>query len=274
MREIIESRHKIEMWHRDRIKIVSNVRKAFAEEELRRLGRSYKKRWIMPLIVMPDGTLIDGERRFRGGCLEGMEQFPVQVVDRVLSALEIAETQLLSAVHRADLGDHERAVAMRDIKAAHSEMTAKQLAEEVLNIDPSGLMRYLSLFERCIQPVQDAAKEGRLTVTKWYAIGKLPEQQQAAALALALSGTNRDDLESHGRKQRNGNSSTPAVKVSRLRCALPSGVSVQFSGEGIDLETAIEAMKDLTAELKRALDQGLDSRTVVRVLADKAKAKG
>jgi hypothetical protein len=78
--------------------------------------------------------------------------------------------------------------------------------------------------------------------------------------------------------RRRSNGPTPtaagAIGVKRLRCALPSGITGQFLGENIDPELALEAMKELIPELRRALDQGLDTKTIVRVLADKAAKKG
>ena len=43
------------------------IRKRFDEAEDRRLGESLKVRQLEPLICLPDGTVICGERRYRGG---------------------------------------------------------------------------------------------------------------------------------------------------------------------------------------------------------------
>jgi hypothetical protein len=264
---------KIEFWHKSKIKRGSNIRKSRDQEELRRLGESYKRRWIMPLLALEDGTLIDGEGRFLGGCMAGMEEFPVQVVDRVLSAIEIAETQLLSVLQRTDPADYDKAAAMRDMQQAHPEMTGKQLAEQVLHIDPTNLCRYLSVFT-CIAPIIEAARLGELGVAKWYTLSKLPPEQQPEGLALALHGASRDELESRGRKARNGEK--PAVRVSRVKWVLPSGVSGTLSsvGEGMTLEDVIEALASLMKEAEKALKDKLDAKTWSAVLRDKAKAVG
>ena len=48
------------------------IRKRFNEAEDRRLGESLKDRQLEPLVCLPDGTIICGERRLRGAELVGM----------------------------------------------------------------------------------------------------------------------------------------------------------------------------------------------------------
>jgi ParB-like chromosome segregation protein Spo0J len=266
---------EIGFWHKSKIKRGSDVRKSRDQEELRRLGESFKRRWITPLlgVLTHDGfvELIDGDGRFVGGCLAGMEEFPIQLVDRAITKNEIRLIQLISVTQRTDLPDYDKAVAMRDVKQAHPELTNKQLADEVLHIDPSTVTRYLSLFS-CVEAVIDAASKGLVTVSKWYALSRLLPEQQPPALALALNGASRDELENRGRKARNA--SLPAVRVSRVKCALPSGVSVTLAGvgTGLTLDDVISTLTELLKEAKRANDQGLDSKTFSAVMRDKSKA--
>jgi len=253
-------------------KIAANGRIDLGEEaELRALARSYIRCPIHPIIARHTAEVLDGNRRVRGLLLEGEGEREIEYIltDEDFKPEKLKEFGLLSAIHRKDLNDFEKAVAMRDIKLGHAGMTNKQLAEEILDLDQSMPTRFLSLFDRCIKPVQDAAAAGHLNASIWYAISQADPAQQLELLAQKLNGATREALQRAVKKQKNGTTST--VKVERLRCALPSGVMVQFSGEAISLEDALEAMKDLTAELKSAISQGLDSRTVVRVLADKAK---
>jgi ParB-like chromosome segregation protein Spo0J len=240
---------KIEFWHKSKIKRGSNIRKSRDQDELRRLGESYKRRWIMPLLVMADGTLIDGEGRFLGGCLAGMEEFPVQVVEGALGAHEIEWMQLTSVLQRADLPDYDKAVAMRNVQQAHPELTGKQIAEGVLHIDPSSLTRYLSLFG-CINAVIEAASAGQLTVTKWYALSKLSAEQQPAALALALNGATLGDIAKHVKQHANAgdNGEADSVRLKRVACALPGGVSVTLAGKEMNLSTLIKSLTDLLRE--------------------------
>jgi ParB/RepB/Spo0J family partition protein len=274
---MLQKAQKIEFWHKSKIKRGSNLRKSRDQEELRRLGESYKRRWITPLlgVLTHDGfvELIDGDGRFVGGCMAGMDDFPVQLVDHALTEDEKKQIQLISVMQRSDLMDYDKAVAMRDMQQSHPELTGKQLAEELLHIEPSTLTRYLSLFS-CIEAVIEAARDGRLTMTKWYALSRLPAEQQPQALALALNGASRDELERRGRKARNGGN--PTVRTARLKCVMPSGVVVTLAGagEGLSLDDVIEVLAELLKAVKKANDDGLDSKTFAAVLRDKAKAGG
>jgi hypothetical protein len=65
------------------------------------------------------------------------------------------------------------------------------------------------------------------------------------------------------------------VRTSKVRCAMPSGVTITVvgQGEGMTLSEIIEELGLLLKEAKRAEEQGLDSKTWSAVLKDKAAAK-
>jgi ParB family transcriptional regulator, chromosome partitioning protein len=241
------------------------------ESELRALAHSYLKRPLHPLICNPDGTLYDGNRRHMG--LELIERLDVEVdiciTDEALLADQVQEIQLVSAIHRADLSAYDKAVAMRDIKAARKGLTNKQLAEDVLDIDPSLVTRYLSLFE-CIAEVQDAARAGKLGVSDWYSVAKLPPDEQPVLLEMKLSGASRDQLERQGRKRRSNGQ--PVARASKIKCQLSSGVNVVVSGDEISLDEMIDALAEAGKEARKARDQGLDARTFQHVMRDRARA--
>jgi len=248
-------------------KINPQVRKRFDEADLRHLGESLRSKQLQPVLAQPDGTLIAGERRYRAAKLVGLATLEVKIADEQLSESQVKVWQLTENMLRSDLSGFEKWTGCYELMCTNPTWTMKDLAD-ALHLDPSMVTRLLSP-SKCIPAWQEALGAGTVGISDCYAASKLPETEQAGLLALKLSGASRDTIEQASRKSRNG--SAPAVKVSRLRCALPSGVAVQFTGEGISLEDAIEAMGELTKELKRAIEQGLDSKTVVRVLADKAK---
>ena len=226
---------------------------------------------LQPVGAKPDGTVLWGHRRLLAARLVGLAALQVIITDRPMSDSEIRLVQLTENMHRADLSGYEKWLACSELMCMNPTWQMKDLADH-LNLDPSMVTRLLSP-SKCSTAWQEALKENKkVGISDCYAASKLESpEEQSALLALKLSGASRDTIEQAGRKKRNG--TTAAIKVARLRCVLP-GVAVQFTGEGITLELAIDAMKDLTSELKRAIDQGLDAKTVVRVLADKAKAKG
>jgi ParB family chromosome partitioning protein len=262
MRRTVEKRRA-----RD-LKAKPQVRKSFpAEEVLRQLGRSVIRRQIHPLIILPDNTILDGECRWRGVMLENTDhELDVIVADRELTQPEITELQLISALHSTSLPPHDQAVACRDWLAANPGATAKELAEK-LDRDPSMLTRLASLW-KTVAEVQQAAAEGRIGPGDWYAISKLPEAEQAEALALKLSGASRDTIEQHARKRRTG--TAPAVKMSRVKIALPQGAMVVVTGNEMSMAEVVELLSQTLKEARRAAEQ-FDVRTFQSMMRDKAR---
>jgi ParB/RepB/Spo0J family partition protein len=247
-----------------------------SEDELRRLGKSVRQRQQMPLLILADGTVIDGNRRLAAARLEGIEELDCIVIGEDTSPAEIERIQLISALHRADLSAYDKAVAVRDIKEGSPGMSSKQLAEEVLNIDPAMMTKNLALFD-CHPAVQDAAKAGLIGVTDWYAIRRAPDQ--LAALRKALSGATRADLEGEGKRQRNGGGNgPPAVRTPKLKIPLAGDAAtgtVTVAGAGdIDLDAAEAILKEAQKLIRSAREKNLDPKTAQAVWRDMAKAGG
>lgn len=201
-----------------------NPRKSSPIEELRELRDSLVKKQLIPLLTMPDGIIIDGWRRWCAAKLDGKpECLDVIITDEPLTPAQIKEIQLVTALHRADLKPYEQFLGCRDWLALNPGASAKDLAARI-DRDPSMLVRILSL-SKCIQLVQQAAAEGKLGPSEWYAIAKAPtEAEQEALFAAKLAGASRDQLEQRGRKLRNGNAH--GIKVNRLKIPLGQGRSV------------------------------------------------
>ncbi len=222
-----------------------NPRKHFDEQELHRLGEDMLARGVLvPLLAKPDGTIIDGERRWRAALLKGIEELPVIVTDK--PEKEIRGIQLATVFHKADLNFYEKWLACAELMCANPEWQMKDLAE-FLHIDPSHVTRLLSP-SKCSTDWQEALKQGTVGISDCYAASKLPLSEQAGLLAMKLSGASRDHIEQQVRKQRNG---TSAVRVSRIRCPLASGTTVQVSGEEISLDDMIDAIAEVLKEAKR-----------------------
>lgn len=244
-------------------------RKTFAEADLRSLGESMKAHGqLQPVGARPDGTLLWGERRWRAAQLVGLNELQVIITDKPLSDAEIRVLQLTENMHRADLSGYEKWLACSELMCMNPGWQIKDLAE-ALRMDPSSLTRILSP-NRCVAAWQEALKAGKVGISDCYAASKLPESEQAGLLAMKLGGASRDQIEQAGRKTRSAKA--PAIRVSRIKCPLPSGAVVQVSGEGISLDDMIQAMVELLKEAKRASEQGLDAKTFERVCRDKAKA--
>ncbi|HWB14097.1 MAG TPA: ParB/RepB/Spo0J family partition protein [Pirellulales bacterium] len=246
-------------------------RKQFDEAKLRELGESLKVHGpLVPVLAKPDGTLLAGERRLRAAPLGSLTELPTIITDRMLSETEIRLIQLTENMQREDLSAYEQWRACAELMSLNPAWQMKDLAGQ-LKKDPSSLTRILSP-SKCSTAWQEALKEGKAGISDCYAASKLPENAQAELLALKLSGASRDAIEQAGRKKRNG--SAPGAKVSRLKVPLASGASVQVSGPGITLDDAIEATQAALKAMKKARDDGLDSKTAQAVFRDKSKKGG
>jgi ParB family transcriptional regulator, chromosome partitioning protein len=248
-----------------------NPRKSFDVEELRKLGKSMRKKQLVPLIAKPDGTVIDGERRLRAAMEDGeLVYLDVIITDEDLTPAEIKEIQLETALHRADLKPYEQFLGCRDWLNLNPTATAKDLAARI-DRDPSTLVRILSL-AKCIPPVQAAAADGKLGPSEWYAISKVPEAEQGALLAAKLAGASRDQLEKRARTLRNGNGQSHGVRVNRLRIPLgQQGRSVTIAGSNLSLVDAIEILQETLKFARKAQGENLDGKTWVQVMKQKAK---
>lgn len=246
----------------------NNPRKDADESGLDRLGDDMVARGVLvPLLAKPDGMLIDGWRRWLAAQRKGIRELPVIITDKPEE--EIPGIRLATVFHKVDLTAYEKWRALEELRLSHPERGMKDLAG-FLHIDPSMATRLLSP-GKCIAAAQEALKEGRIGISDCYAISKRPESEQAELLAMKLSGASRDAIEQAGRKKRAGQ--TAAVKVSSMRCPLPSGSIVVVKGKELSIEDAIESLTELLKAMKKAAVEGIDGRTFARMCADKAKAR-
>jgi len=242
-------------------------RKDFTEADLLSLGASMKTLGqLQPIGAKPDGTLLWGERRLRAARLVSLAELQVIITDRPLSESEIRLIQLTENMLRADLSGHEKWQGCAELMRLNPQWQLKDLAVH-LHLDPSMVTRLLSP-SKCVEAAQVALRDGKIGISDCYAISKLPADEQAGLLAKKLSGASRDAIEQAGRKQR---TSPTAVKVTRIKAILPSGVSIVASGEGLSLDDLIESLGEAQKEAKKAREQGLDAKTFSAVMRDKAR---
>ena len=240
------------------------------EADLVRLGHSYKKRPVHPLIARPDGTLIDGTRRVAGLRLIGETEAEFLITDEELKPEDLLEIGLITAVHRLDLDGHTKWKACERLLSLHPGWLAKDLAEH-LNFDPSMVTRLLSP-GKCIAEAQQALAEGKIGISDCYALSKAPAEEQQRLLALRLAGASRDQLESEGRKHRaSQRAGKLAVRATRVKCELGGGVSIVVAGDSLGLDEVIEALGNAQKEARKARDQNLDVKTWSAVMRDRAK---
>lgn len=243
-----------------------------SKEELEALARSWLKQPVHPIVCRPDLTVADGHGRLDGLELLGETEVDVFITDQDLTDDELTELGFVTAYHRAPLDDYEQAHAVKKIHDARPGLTLKALAE-ALGLDPSEPTRLLSLFD-CEPEVQQAARDGRIGKTDWYAIKRSPDQ--LAALVMKLNGSTRDDIERESRRQKNaGGEATPAVRLPKLKIEVASEAAtgtVNVAGEALDLEAAETLLKEAIKLVRAARDKNLDPKTAQAVWKDMAKA--
>src|SRR5262245_46456573 len=75
-------------------------RKSYDLEELRLLRDSLVKKQLVPLICKPDGTIIDGHRRYRAAMLDGKPtHLDAIIVEGNVTEAQIREMQLTLSLH-------------------------------------------------------------------------------------------------------------------------------------------------------------------------------
>lgn len=246
----------------------ANPRKLFDETELLALGESLKVRQNEPLQAKPDGTIIDGERRWRAAGLVGLAELDVIVTDTALTLAETQVIRLTGFFHRQGLTAPEQTDAVAELLKLNAGWTNKDVAA-CLHVDASSITRLLSPL-RCVPEVLAAYRALKIGLSDAYAISKLPNDDQPAALAMKLSGASRDQLEAHGRKVRNG--AAPAVKQARVSVPLTTGTKIVVSGPEMSLQDLIEALTQALEAARKANRDQLDVKTAEKVWRDKAKA--
>ncbi len=249
-------------------KVAPQARRHFEESDLRQLGDSLKDRQLQPVLAKPDGTLIAGERRYRAAKLVGLPTLDVVITEEPLTDTQIKVIQLTENLHRADLRDSEKWRACEELLRLNPGWANKDLAAH-LKLGESTVTKYLAP-SRCIPDVQQALEAGQCGITACYEISRVPAEQQGELLRLKLSGTSRDGLAEHVRKQKRD--AAPQIRVKRIACPLPSGVGIVVTGEELSLDDLIEALGEAQKEAKKAREQGLDAKTFSAVMRDKAKA--
>jgi ParB/RepB/Spo0J family partition protein len=243
-------------------------RKFFDEEELDRLGDDMLARGVLQdLLITPDSTIIDGWRRWLAAQRKNIKELPVKVIDKPLTEKDLRGIQLATFFHKVGLKGYEQWQSCSELMCMNPEWELKNLAE-FLHVSQSMMTRLLSP-SKCIPGWQAALKDGKVGISDCYQASQLPESEQAGLLALKLSGASRDEIARVSRRKRNGEQDT--VRVQRVKCALPNGITVVVSGEAVSLDESIDALSETIKEMKRARELGYTAKTFVAAMKDKSK---
>ncbi len=259
---------------RTRVKIADLKRRPMRQhsgtkEELKALALSWLERPVHDIIVTPSMRLVDGHRRTDGLEMIGETEIEVFMTDEELDDKAVLEVGLTTAIHRADLSGFDKFQACEKLMDIHPEWQNQDLAQ-CLKVDPSTVTRFRSP-SKCVAEVVEALRENKIAISDAYEISKAVDREdQLRLLSLKCAGANREALAAQGRKQRAA--ATPAVRVSKIKCPLPSGQVITVSGQELSLDEAIDSLKEAIKAMSKARDTGLDAKTAMAVWKDMAKA--
>ncbi|HZY72246.1 MAG TPA: ParB/RepB/Spo0J family partition protein [Edaphobacter sp.] len=250
-----------------------NVRKQFDEQADRQLGESVMKRQIHPVVALADGTIVDGERRWRGAKLVGLEELDVIIVEEELSETALLMLQAATVFHRKDWTPGEKYEFAYGVAMRNPTWQAKEIAEH-LHIDPATISKLLS-FSKCIPPVRDELKAGNLSMNDGHAFSRLPEAEQAELLPKRLTGeiANREEMVREVRARKKAATNGHRSSVKRFRTTLPfAGVSVVLSGKSLGMPEIINALTELLRLAKKAKQNKVDVQAFERDLKSNGHA--
>ncbi len=213
--------------------------------------------------------VIDGGCRLIGARQVGITELLALDLDKEPTLTELLMAQAAIDLLRQHLNPMDRARLWHAYKKERG-CTARQLAKE-LSVDESLVGDYLSL-HKLPPDVQEQVNSGALHMSKACLIAQqesTPDRQRE--LATEAVSVSRNELAARLRKDRRNAQQTPAVRMARVKCLLPSGMVIVVTGEGMSLDDLIEGLAEAQKEAKKAREQGLDAKTFQAVLRDKAK---
>jgi ParB family transcriptional regulator, chromosome partitioning protein len=264
---------KYEKIDKNKIKTRSKpqARQEFDQSKLLALADSLLTGQLQPIGVLADYTLIWGERRLRAALLKKeITHLWAAVFDQEVTESEFLLMRATENFQRADLTDNEKWLTCKELRDANPQWQLQDLAAN-LHVSPGTITKLLSP-SKCSPGWQEALAAGRVGISDCYAASGLPEADQAALLALKLSGASRDEIVHAGRKSRSGD--TPAVKVTRVKLLLPSGVCIVASGAGLSLDDLIVSLSQAGIEAKKARSQDQDIKSFQAVIIARNKKRG
>lgn len=236
--------------------------------EIRRFGEDMLANGqLQPVGATEDGRMIFGHGRYLAAKAAGLKTLEVKIFPASLPDTQFKLIRAAENLKRKELTGYQKWRLCAELMSINPTWLVKDLTEQ-LHIDQSMGTRLLSP-SKCIPAWQEALASGKVGVSDCYAASKLDEAEQAELLRLKLSGASRDAIEQAGRRSRNSKST--AIKLSRVKIAMPQGASVVVSGNDLSMPELVELLSDTLKEARKAAEQ-YDVKTFQSMMRDKAKA--
>jgi ParB-like chromosome segregation protein Spo0J len=235
-------------------------------EKFRQLVESVRLHGFLQLpVIRRDGAVICGNGRILAW-MEARpgEPMPVIVYDGTASR-DLVLTGAENLI-RCDYTPAEITELIGDL--AESGLSQREIATQ-LSMDESQVSRHQTIRTRSIPALLDAYRAG-LDFSKVVEISRQEPMQQSVLLAAASEGLSRHELQ---RRMRSTKSQTPGKGTTRCTLTLPSG-TVVVSGAAMGIDELIATLQAAIDAARRANRDGLDIRTLERILTSKAKGGG
>jgi ParB family transcriptional regulator, chromosome partitioning protein len=194
--------------------------------------------------------LCDGGCRLEGARLTGIPELLALDLGKEPTKAELLMAQASIDLHRQHLPPIDRARLFASLCKEHG-CTARKLAE-MLHVSEAVISRAIALLQ-LPDDLQQQVNAGTLDARRGYLLS--------------------DELAKRVRKPKRADA-TPQVRMKRIICPLPSGISITVTGADLSLDDFIEALADAQKEARKAREQSLDARTFAAVMRDKARKAG
>ncbi|MFG2197112.1 ParB/RepB/Spo0J family partition protein [Streptomyces sp. NPDC048639] len=213
-------------------------------------------------------VVLDGNRRLAAAVQAGLESLRVDVNDALApDAATLLENALVANLHRVDVPPLDEAKAIRDLVKIHGSQNtvAKRLSKS-----GAWVSQRLALLELA-PDLQDKLEAGELKVEAARRIGRMPKEEQPAAVEEAVQTPKpprQRSTRSAAGERETAASAEPVAELSEQQATPPPVNAVNPAptpGHGVELhgstpETIVEA---LATQLSRD-----DLKAVVRLLLD------
>lgn len=251
----------------------SQPRSVVDPDYCRRLGENMKANGQkVPVIGYTKGDrfiLCDGGCRLEGARLAGIPELLALDLGKEPTRLELLMAQASIDLHRQHLPPIDRARLFASLCKEHG-CTARKLAE-MLHVSEAVISRAIAMLQ-LPDDLQQQVNDGRLDARRGYLLTQESDPVRQRELASQASGLSRDELAKRVRKPKA--SDPPQVRMKRILCKLPSGVSIAVSGADLSLDDFIESLAEAQKEARKAREQSLDAKTFTAVMKDKARKAG
>lgn len=256
-------------------KIVADeqVRKSFNQALIDELGASLKAvGQLQPCRlrrVDDKYVIVDGERRFLALSQAGRISLAAIVEGAELTKGEIIQRQLIANCQREDLSAMDTAMAIAELMRETGWKigeAAKKLG--VSNASATKLTALLTLPEG----IREQVKSGAISPSAAYELSRIDDASEQSTLAeeLAARRLTRDGLAGAVKTRSRKSDKKANATISRSTACLGAGRSVTIVAQSLDLESFIQILKELLEKARKAVPQGVELGTFIKMLKDQA----